>query len=338
MNTLFLRALSRNTVFARARFTRTGLALLAMTFTLALAAGNARACGVCAATLNSDWASQGYTVGPGIRIDLRYDDYTQDQQHSGTSKADPADLVIPNADEIQRTTRNRVTTLGIDYSPSYAWGLDIQLPWVDRFHDTYDAGESDLSSSHSQSIGDLRVTARYQGFAANSRSGVQFGLKLPTGATDEMFLEGPVAGEPLDRGLQPGTGSTDLLLGAFRYGNRGEKTGWFVQAQGQAPLTAHDAFRPGASLTTTFGVRLLSAQRAVPQLQVNARIEGRESGANADRDNSGAQRIFISPGFNLHVNHRLGGYVFVQFPLYQHVNGLQLEPERLLSAGLHYRL
>lgn len=338
MNTPFLRALSRNAVFARARFTQPRLALLTMAFTLALAPSNVLACGVCNATLNSDWASQGYTVGPGIRIDLRHDNYTQDQQHSGTSKADPADLVIPNADEIQHTTRNRVTTLGIDYSPSYAWGLDIQLPWVDRFHDTYDAGETDLSSSHSQSIGDLRVTARYQGFAANSRTGVQFGLKLPTGATDELFLEGPVAGEPLDRGLQPGTGSTDLLLGAFRYGSHGERTGWFMQAQGQAPLTSHDAFRPGASLTTTFGVRLLNAQRVVPQLQLNARIEGRESGANADRDNSGAQRIFISPGINLKVNHRLGGYVFVQFPLYQHVNGLQIEPASLLSAGLHYRL
>ncbi|MFZ5843716.1 MAG: hypothetical protein ACOY3E_12560 [Pseudomonadota bacterium] len=136
------------------------------------------------------------------------------------------------------------------------------------------------------------------------RTGVQFGLKFPTGATDALFLEGPVAGEAVERGLQPGTGSTDLLLGAFRYGSQGEKTGWFMQAQGQAPLTSHDAFRPGASLTTTFGVRLLNVQRVVPQLQLNARIEGCESGANADRDNSGAQRIFISLGINLKVSHR----------------------------------
>lgn len=309
-------------------------ALLALGVSLAPAA--TLACGVCGCTLNSDWASQGYTVGPGTRISLRHDDYTQDQLYAGNSKAAAAATAIPNTDEIQRTTHNRVTTFGIDYSPSWAWGINVQLPWVDRSHDTYDAGETDLSSSHTQSIGDLRVTARHQ--QPDSRSGVQFGLKVPTGSTDALFDDGPVAGEPLDRGLQPGTGSFDLLLGAFRYGSWGEKTGWFMQAEAQTAIIHDSAFRPVSALTATAGVRWLEAKTFVPQLQVNARIEDREAGTDGDRDNSGAQQLFVSPGVNVRVNSRIGAFVFVQLPVYQHVNGLQLEPDSLLSAGVNYRL
>ena len=41
--------------------------------------------------------------------------------------------------------------------------------------------------------------------------GLSFGLKLPTGEFDVRNAMGALA----ERSLQPGTGTTDLLLGAF---------------------------------------------------------------------------------------------------------------------------
>jgi hypothetical protein len=71
-------------------------------------------------------------------------------------------------------------------------------------------------------------------------------------------------------------------------------------------------------------------------LQVNARIERRENGANADVENSGATLIYLSPGFTWNISRRFSAYAFMQAPLYQRVNGLQIEATRLASVGVHY--
>lgn len=74
----------------------------------------------------------------------------------------------------------------------------------------------------------------------------------------------------------------------------------------------------------------------VPQLQLNLRSERRESGANADEANSGSTLAYLSPGVTATLSDRLKAYAFVQLPVYQRVNGLQIEPRRSVSAGLHY--
>jgi hypothetical protein len=75
----------------------------------------------------------------------------------------------------------------------------------------------------------------------------------------------------------------------------------------------------------------------VPQRQLNARIEQRESGLNADVDNSGASLFCLSPGVGFQLSTHVDGFAFVQLPVYQRVNGLQLEPRVLGSVGFHYR-
>src|SRR5512144_859307 len=96
----------------------------------------------------------------------------------------------------------------------------------------------------------MRVVGRYRfgptwtdpqstraGFA-----GVTFGLKLPTGRTTVANGEGEVA----ERTLQPGTGTTDGLFGAYyREALGGLNASWFMQANLQLPFNAHRDFRPG---------------------------------------------------------------------------------------------
>jgi hypothetical protein len=71
-------------------------------------------------------------------------------------------------------------------------------------------------------------------------------------------------------------------------------------------------------------------------LQINARVEKREQGVNADVDNSGATLIYLSPGVTWNPTRRLSVFAFVQAPLYQRVNGLQIEATQLASIGMHY--
>jgi hypothetical protein len=138
----------------------------------------------------------------------------------------------------------------------------------------------------------------------------------------------------VDRGLQPGTGTTDLLLGVFKFGDLGGAWGYFAQAMAQLPLGQREGFKPGRGLNVNTGLRY-AAGRVTPQLQLNARIEDRESGPQADVANSGATLIYLSPGATVNLGRGLQAYAFVQVPVHQRVNGLQLEPRSSVSVGLH---
>ena len=313
-------------------------------YAIALAAGaalssNALACSSCGCTLSSDWSSQGLAPsGEGLRVDLRYDYFNQNQLRSGTGKVDRAGLAIPNDEEIQQQTVNRNTALGIDYSPSIDWGVNLQLPYYDRYHTTIAPGDTEISTSQTKSLGDVRLVGRYLGFSADRNIGVQFGLKLATGGYSNNFSAGPQQGEPLDRGLQPGTGTTDLLVGAFTFGNIAPGWDYFAQGMVQQPLNSRDGFRPGTGVNLNAGFRYTGIERVAPSLQVNARIEGRESGVNADVANSGATLAYLSPGVNVQITDQLHGYAFVQLPFYQRVNGMQLEPRYTATIGIYYSM
>jgi len=311
-----------------------GLAIAVSTITPNLA----RACSSCGCTLNSDWSSQGYSVSSGLRIDLREDYYDQSQLRSDTHTVDRNALDIPNEQEVQQDTLNRNTVLGVDYSPSRKWGLHIGLPYFNRYHTTLGEGDSDISTSHTKGIGDVRLTARYQGFSSDLGWGLQLGVKLPTGKTDEQFVAGPLTGEQVDRGLQQGSGTTDVIVGAYNFGNLNAHLGYFVQATIQSAVNTHYDFKPGDGMNINLGLRYLHAGRWSPQLQLNARIEGRESGAESDRGNSGATLVYVSPGTTVQVNASLQLYAFMQIPIFQRVNGLQIQPTRFYSIGLQYRL
>ncbi len=301
-------------------------------------APSAMACSSCGCTLNSDWASQGYTVSGGMRFDLRFDYFNQSDLRSGTGSVNPDSFELPNEEEIQRTTINRNTSLGFDYARSRKWGFNVQLPYFDRYHTTIAEDTTALSTSHSRGIGDLRVLGRYQGFNPDAGFGVLFGVKLPTGATDIKFNAGPVGGERVDAGLQPSTGTTDALLGVYKFGNLSPDWGYFTQALLQQPLNSHDDFKPGSGFNLNAGVRYSGWKIFNPQLQINLRSERRESGENADVANSGATLAYFSPGVNIRINAHWDGFLYTQLPIYQRVNGLQLEPDRFYSVGIQYRM
>ncbi|MEO7756825.1 MAG: hypothetical protein ABIS07_09615 [Dokdonella sp.] len=298
--------------------------------------GIALACSSCGCTLNADWATQGLSAGRGWRFDVREDYFNQSQLRSGTDSVGRGSIELPSEQEVQQTTVNRNTTFGIEYNPNANWGISATLPYFDRFHTTIGEGDNDISTSHSHGIGDLRVIARYAGLSADRTTGIQFGLKLPTGRTDDTFSSGPLEGEIVDRGLQPGTGSTDLLVGAYHFGMLAQNWDYFAQGLLQQPISSKDDFKPGTGVNFSLGTRYVANTFFVPQLQVNVRAEKRESGANADIPNSGATLAYLSPGFTLNFNRRFAGFLFVQAPIYQRVNGLQLEPRYSVSAGLHY--
>ncbi len=314
----------------------TAFALRGSFAVLALVPGAALACSTCGCTLSSDWFTQGGESG--VHADFRFDYFNQDELRSGTGKVDRGDISFPAQREIQRATVNRTYNLFLDYASDGDWGVSAQIPYSNRYHSTIAEGDEDLSTSHTKSVGDVRILGRYRGLAADRNVGVQFGFKLPTGAFHHNFIDGPQAGEALDRGLQPGTGTTDLLLGAYTFGAVNPEWGYFAEALLQHPLNSRDEFRPGAGLNVTLGARYMGFERVTPQLQLNIRTERRESGRNADIENSGATLAYLSPGLSMTLTSSASAYAYVQVPIYQKVNGFQIEPRYSVSVGLRFAL
>jgi hypothetical protein len=299
---------------------------------VALTAGSASACSTCGCSLNCDWETQGLASGSGLRYDLRFDTFTQNQMRSGTSVANPWPAA---GHEAELYTRNRYITAGIDYSPSANWGANLQVPYIERTHatDGVTGPGTDDGTSGASGLGDLRLTVRYQGFNASHDYGVIAGLKLPTGGYHQTFDGGTLAGDPLDRGLQLGTGTTDLLIGTFRFGQLGTQFDYFAQAMAQLPLNSREDYRPGKSLNLNLGFRYLGFGEIIPQLQLNAKVSGRDRGANATPDDSGGRTLYVSPGVAFPIAAGLRGYAFWQLPLHQDLNGYQLAPKSILTLG-----
>ena len=315
-----------------------GVRTLAL-FALLTGAHSLHACSVCGCSLSSDWAAQGYPSTAGFQASLRHEYSDQTQLRSGIHSVDRAGLTFPNDNEIQQSTTNHSTLVGLDYTGSGAWGVAAELPYIDRNHSTIGAGDTDISTSHASGLGDVRLLGRYQLESTHSQNfSVQLGLKLPTGQFRQTFATGPQAGALVDRGLQLGTGTTDALLGTSYFTRLNGRLGAFGSALLDQPLAQRDDFIPSSSLGLNAGLRLLTTGWVSPQLQVNSRFDSREHGAMADTANSGGTFVYLSPGATVEIGERVNAYVFFQLPVYQHVNGLQLEPKWLLSTGLSFKL
>jgi hypothetical protein len=301
------------------------------------------ACATCGCTLNAE-AATGYSAEPGWRLSLEYDYIHQDELRSGTH----AISTVPDGDELERDTLNRYYTLGVDYNPSADWSIGLRVPYVMRTHSTYgtlDTSEPlpSLSYSRSSSLGDIKVIGGYQGFLSDHNFGLQLGVKLPTGTygTQVKFSSGPLAGNPLDASLQPGTGSTDIIVGGYYYRAISQSLEFFTNAQFQSAVKSKqdqpgNDFRPGNSTTLTFGLRYETNPRLVPQLQVNLLHKGVDQGALADITDTAGYVAYLSPGLTAKVIDRFYVYGFAQLPVYSDLVGNQLFPRYTISVGASY--
>ena len=304
----------------------------------ALAPLPAQACSSCGCTLTSDWLSQGLVSQPGTTVGLRYDYVPQTQLRTERAVVDTNAIALPSEREIERNTYNHYLTLSVDHALTPDWAVDAQLPLVMRPHATVPEGETQASTSRTHGLGDARVSVRYQGFGGAGITGIQLGLKLPTGGFHQTFRTGPAVGETVDRGLQTGTGTTDLTAGAYHFGKLAGSLDFMLQAVGDMALNARDGFRPGKAMTLSAAVNYAGWKGITPQLQMNLRVADKDAGINADHDNSGGEQLYVAPGLPARLSDRFSAFGIAQVPIFQRVNGYQLAPRFTLSFGVQYFL
>jgi hypothetical protein len=286
----------------------------------------------------------GYSTAAGWRLSVEYDYIHQDELRSGTRQVSG----VPDGNELEHDTLNRYVTTALSYSPNSDWNVSLFAPYVIRTHSTYGTFDStqplpDLSSSRSSSLGDIRLIGSFQGILPTKNLGVQLGVKLPTGNYYPTvdFHSGPLAGQPLDASLQPGTGSTDVIVGAYYYRAVSQDFDFFANGQFQSAVKHKldqpgNDYRPGNSTTVSFGLRYESSPQWVPQIQVNLLHKSRDQGALADVQNTAGSVVYLSPGLTARVFAQLHVFGFVQVPVYSNLYGYQLFPRWTATLGASY--
>ncbi|MBK5105183.1 MAG: hypothetical protein JJE42_13120, partial [Burkholderiales bacterium] len=229
-------------------------------------------CGSAFCAVNTNWNLQGIAPEPGVRLDLRYEYLNQDQPMAGGDKV-AVGQIKNHHDEVRTINRNYVGTL--DYTINQDWGVALTAPVADRSHTNIHNhhGEQLQDEWDFTKLGDIRVLGRYQGYSEGKEKpsfnfyGLNFGLKLPAGSWDVRNAEGDLA----ERSLQPGTGTTDLLLGAY-YSNYlpSLNSSWFIQGLWQKPLNSREDYKPGARIGIDLGYRYEASDKIGLMLQLNA--------------------------------------------------------------------
>jgi hypothetical protein len=316
------------------------------------------ACATCGCTVNSD-AAMGYSVASGWRVNLEYTYINQDELRTGTRTASAAEAVNNPSNpalgggEIEKQTINHYLTLGLSYRPTADWNFNLLVPYVSRDHTTYgqqkqpytplESAPDQVSGAHVSALGDVKLIANYQGLLPTHNLGVQLGVKLPTGqyGTAVNFTNGPNVGTPLDASLQAGTGSTDVVVGAYYFQAVSQNFDAFASAQFQSAVAHHldrpgDDFRPGNSVAVSAGLRYATNPKWLPQLQVNILHRSADQGALADTPDTSGTVAYLSPAITALLARKLYVYSVLQVPVYSNLSGYQLFPRWTGTVGVSY--
>ncbi|HEY5008484.1 MAG TPA: hypothetical protein VII42_10790 [Caulobacteraceae bacterium] len=288
------------------------LAALAATIVLALnpSAARACACGCGVFDVGGDTMIAGDAAH---EVFVEYDYLDQTTNWNGAKQA-------PAANNTDKEIKSNFLVVGGQVMINQDWSLMGELPVTNRAFRTTDPGMA--TTFNDTSLGDIRLMAVYTGLSKDMSTGLIAGVRLPTG-------DFRAAG--FDRDVEIGSGSTDLLLGAYHSGAVGKSETWtyLVQAFADVPLAGQDGYVPGdevdASAAITYGgwSSKDGKLKLEPLLQLIGSLRAPDHGPAADPDNTGYQRLLISPGVQLVAgNWKL--YGDVEFPVAQYVKGNQL--------------
>ena len=302
---------------------------------MALAPGAAWGC-ACGCGIFEVGTSSMFPEGSGGTVFQTYAFQNQNQNWSDSSKA-------PTVNNNDKNITTSFFSTGVQYMFNRNWGVEGEIPFAYRSFSTL-SGATPVTLKW-WSLGDIRLHGIYTGFSEDLSSGIDFGVKLPTG----NFSQNDAAGD-IDRDTQIGTGSTDVLLGGFHRGNliSSYRLDWFAQGEADLPVLTQGDYRPGFEFDGAAGVNyrgfLVGRANIAPLAQVLISERTRDLGEDAagglndtppDGINSGFTRVLVSPGIEVHI-HPIKIYADVEVPVFQHFNGNQLAAPYMFKMSVSY--
>ena len=270
----------------------------------------------------------------GGRVFFEFWSGNQTQNYVGSS-------IAPAALNTDKQIVTQWYNVGFSYNFNRDWGVMVRIPTVNRTLTTDTGAFAGVTSFNSKDIGDIEIMGMYTGFFKDMSTGIMFGVKLPSGT---------FTAPGLDRDTQIGSGSTDLLLGAFHRGLLTGDNAWqyfgqfllrrpFLYQAAADPQGFFDGnpgvvqnYFPGYQIDGAAGIvynnlyHVLGLDKITPLAQVIVSDRSRDTGTGADPYNSGFDRVMLSPGVEFtkvvdEANNRvIKLYADVEFPVYYRAN------------------
>ncbi len=270
----------------------------------------------------------------GGRVFFEFWSADQTQNYVGSSRA-------PASVNLDKQLNTQWYNVGFSYNFDRDWGVMVRIPTANRTLTTDTGAFAGITSFNPKDLADVEIMGMYTGFFKDMSTGIMFGVKLPTGT---------FTAPGLDRDNQIGTGSTDLLLGAFHRGLLSGDNAWqyFSQIMWRQPFLYQSAadpqgffdgnpgvvqsYFPGAQIDAAAGIvynnlyHVLGFDKITPLGQVIVSHRDHDTGTGADPFNSGFDRVMLSPGIEFtkvvdEANNRvIKVYFDIEVPVYYRAN------------------
>lgn len=281
--------------------------------------------------------TSGETLAPGAwELSLR-EDYTN-FENVDRANAERRAIRAGGFDAIQESY---ITTLGLSYGIvddlqiSAAIGYYRGNGFIDA---AADGGIANSSTADPEGQTDLTLQLKYrilQGKPGNLS--IIGGLIVPTGK-DNVHL---ASGEMLEPSSQPGTGAFAFQCG-LAY-SRFLTSHMTIDASAIYTLRiGHNNFEVGdrLDLGVALAYRLTDSIKQFPNYSLFGELNGvwlgKDDGAEGANSNSGGWTVYLTPGARVRFNEAVSLTVAPSFPIYQDLNGEQIEARFKLAATLSF--
>jgi len=242
---------------------------------------------------------------------------------------------------LDRETKTLVVPVTVVYGFTERLAGIVSVPWIYRRHKTLSGTEK--ITRKIEGLGDISLLGKYRIYTRDevgvtSRLSVISGFELPTGRTGDEDAHGK-----LPRTLQAGSGAVDGILGlAFTHQTLDDE--WDTNLTYQWNNEAND-FEFGDVFKYTLAYQkgvlpwVLPEEGMYQQLNLVLELNGEwqqkhedQSGTVAD---SGGHTIYVSPGLQM-ASKRWVAEASIQLPVYQDLNGSQVETDYTVVASLRF--
>lgn len=303
-----------------------------------------------------------------LRMDYVDFDEFSDEQLIAERRANP-EADIHSLDDLRRPS------IGVSYGFTDNLTLGMRLPYVERtnvlepeeghYHDGHFAAHDIIDHGDVSGMGDAIFYGLYRWYQDNELTiSTLFGIKAPTGDDDEEGFESVYDYETKEREpyephddeegghehegllvethLQPGSGSWDGFAGLALQRPAGPFTLhssvlYTITTQGSQDTELGDSFAYNLALSYGAGERLAPCAGCAWNLflELNGEWQDEENHDGRDNPDSGGNVVFLTPGVRLVGGSGWSVVTAVGFPVADHLNGIQVEPDLRLTAGLN---
>jgi hypothetical protein len=285
----------------------------------------------------------GETLKPGqLSLDVRFD-YTE-FEHVSRAEAERRALDAGGFDALRRA---------FVYTGTLSYGVtdDLQLSatlgyykgegFIDAEPSEDEPGEAESGIADPEGLTDLFINAKYRILHGQPGNlSIVGGVKFPVGRDDVKLNNA----ESLEASSQPGTGAYDYQFG-LAY-SRFLTSHLTIDASALYTLrTRHDGFKVGDRFDAGVAVayRLTESIKSFPQWSVFGEASYIWLGKDHDEDgglnnNSGGHTLYLTPGVRVRFNEMASLTVAPSFPVWQDLEGDQIESQFKLAVTFTYAI